>query len=65
MIKKNKCVRCSCELDMFGFYVDAVPFEDELLAVDSGDDLCDECAKELVEREKLEIWNEWAKGDIA
>jgi hypothetical protein len=53
MIKKHKCIRCDSELDMFGFCRDAVPFEDELLAegieVDCGDDLCDECANELVD----------------
>lgn len=53
MIKKRTCVRCSTELDIFGFYKDAVAFEDELLAerieVDCGDDLCDECANELLE----------------
>lgn len=55
MIKKQKCVRCGSELDMFGFNRDAVAFEDELLAegidVECGDDLCDDCANELVERE--------------
>lgn len=53
MINKSKCVRCSCELDMFGFHIDAVVFEDELLAegieVDNGDDLCEECANEVRE----------------
>ena len=57
MIKKYKCVRCSCELDILGFYRDAVAFEDELreegIEVDSGNDLCDECANELVEREQV------------
>jgi hypothetical protein len=42
---------------MFGFYVDAVAFEEDLLEegieVDSGNDLCDECAQELVEREQV------------
>lgn len=53
MIKKRTCVRCNCELDIFGSYKDAVVFEDELLEdgteVEYGDELCDGCANELVE----------------
>lgn len=57
MIKKYTCVRCGCELDFLGFYRDAVLYEEELLAegieVDNGNDLCDECANELNEREQV------------
>lgn len=53
MIDTVTCIRCHCDLDMFGFHKDAEEFEVELwmdgISVEYGDVICDECANVLVE----------------
>jgi hypothetical protein len=53
----RRCVRCREELDIFGFYREAFYFEEELLGegifCKDGDDICDECANEIIMEETL------------
>jgi hypothetical protein len=57
MIDCQTCIRCLKRIDTFEYDNDAVAFEDELLGegleVEFGDVVCDECARELVEREQV------------